>query len=57
MCSVCPAAGAWIDLSPYLDRSPTLIFDTTPFDRGIYIPMLCMLAPFPMSCCADFEEH
>jgi len=33
--SVCPAAGAWIDLSPYLDRSPTLIFDTTPFDRAV----------------------
>jgi chloride channel 3/4/5 len=33
--SVCPATGAWIDLSPYLDRSPTLIFDTTPFDRAV----------------------
>jgi len=33
--SVCPASGAWIDLSPYLDRSPTLIFDTTPFDRAV----------------------
>ena len=38
--SVCPATGAWIDLSPYLDRSPTLIFDTTPFDR--VVEMVCL---------------
>ena len=37
--SVCPSTGAWIDLSPYLDRAPMLIFDTTPFDRAV--EMVC----------------